>query len=232
MLAKLWQLFLIMSCSEGVLRQVYASEIKYDRHGDDDTDQLTQQTTAENCSDLWFTPTSGTCHCGSTVYGTVTCNKQTKEVTVLDCYCMTTDSTNQTVVGACIYNCFNLSHNGQYQDNIYHQAPSDCTYLHRSGTLCGECEIDHFPLAYSYNVECIKCTHPDSWWIYIAVAFLPLTIFMVIILVFRIRVVSPKLHAFVFFAQVIALSTNVQIFFLSTKSINPIVSAIVKVYMS
>ena len=238
-----FQLFLAVVCSGALFNEIHASENKQDRSPiptlglrDEEysTKQLTQQLTTENtCSDLWFTPrNSSICHCGSTVHGAVTCNEQTKEVMVLDCYCMTTDSTNQTVVGSCIYNCFNLSHNGQYQDNIYHQAPSDCTYLHRSGTLCGECEIDHFPLAYSYNVECIKCTHPDSWWIYFAVAFLPLTIFMVIILVFRISVVSPKLHAFVFFAQIIAVPMNVRIFFLSTKSINPIVSAIVKVYLS
>ena len=234
-------ILLIVVYSEVVLTSLHAlpSESKHDHYlmpkglgnGEYNTEEPTQGLTANGfCSDLWFTPRNGTCHCGSNVHGAVTCNEQTKEVMVLDCYCMTTDSTNQTVVGTCIYNCFNLSHNGQYQDNIYHQAPSDCTYLHRSGTLCGECETDHFLPVYSYDIECIKCTHPDSWWKYFAVAFLPLTIFIVIIFVFRISVVSPKLHAFVSFAQILAVPIDVRTFFLGTKVLPPVLTVIVRAY--
>ena len=163
-------LFLILVCSEAILSSLHAfsNESKQDHYvmpkgledGEYNTEEPSQGLIENDfCSDLWFTPRNGTCHCGSTVHGAVTCNEQTKEVMVLDCYCMTTDSTNQTVVGACFYNCMNSSHTLQY---IYNQAPSDCAHLHRRGTLCGECETDHFPLAYSYNMECIKCTNPDS----------------------------------------------------------------------
>ena len=139
------RLFLIVICLEALLSQIYVSGSKHDyytlqnRHGDGEKnipEQVTHQLT-RHCSDLWFTPRNGTCHCGSTLDGIVTCNEQTKEVMVLDCYCMTTDSTNQTVVGACLYNSLNLTHNTvEYQDHIYHQTPSDCrTHLHRNGTF-------------------------------------------------------------------------------------------------
>ena len=240
MLASAFYLFLLVFYSGTIFGPVSTSESKHDhspmpilelRDGEYNVEQLTQQLATDNtCPDLWFTPRNGTCHCGSNVYGAVTCNEQTKEVMILDCYCMTTDSTNQTVVGKCFYNCVNLSHNTQYQDNIYHQAPSDCTYLHRRGTLCGECETNYYLPAYSYDIQCMKCTHPDSWWKYFAFAFLPLTIFIVIILVFRISVVSPKLHAFVSCAQILASPTNVRTFLLSTEFINPVLTATVRIY--
>ena len=251
-------LFLIVICSEALLSQVFASGSKHDPyplqngHGDDITypiypvsnrrgdgeknipEQVTHQLTVnDSCSDLWFTPRNDTCHCGSTLDGVVTCNEQTKEVMVLDCYCMTTDSTNQTVVGTCLYNCVNLSHTGGYWDPIYHQAPSDChTHLHRNGTLCGECENDYFPRAYSYDMDCIKCTSPYSWWTYIAVAYLPLTIFVAVILVFRISVVSPKLHAFVSFAQIVTVPVNAQIVIPSIRFTNHLLAAVTITYGS
>ena len=156
MLACVSRPFLIVICLAALLSRTYHSESKHDhyllsnRHGDQERSIAEHQLIVDDsCSDLWFIPRNNTCHCGSTLDGVVTCNEQTKDVMVLDCYCMTTDSTNQTVVGACLYNCNNLSHTVEYQDNVYHQAPSDCTHLHRRGTLCGECENDYFPRAYS-----------------------------------------------------------------------------------
>ena len=231
-------LFLIVICSEALLSQVFAGGSKHDPyplpngHGKGEKNVAEQVLRVnESCPDLWFTPRNGACHCGSTVHGVVTCNEQTKEVMVLDCYCMTNDSTNQTVVGACLYNCLNLSNTVQYQQIIYHQAPSNCTYLHRNRTLCGECENDYFPSAYSYDMDCIKCTS-YNWWTYIAVAYLPLTIFIAIILVFRISVVSPKLHAFVTFAQIVALPANVHFIIRGAKFTNHFLAVVAITYIS
>ena len=244
MLSSVAQLFLIVISSEALLSQTYASESKHNQyllqnrheHGEKNiAEQVTHQLTVnESCSDLWFTRRNDTCHCGSTVHGVVTCNEQTKEVMVLDCYCMTNHSANQTVVGACLYNCVNVSHTAEYQDNVYHQAPSNCTHLHRKGTLCGECEKDYFLCAYSYDMDCIKCTSssPYSWGTYIAVAYLPLTIFIAIILVFRISVVSPKLHAFVSFAQIFAVPVNSRVIILGAKFTNHSLAGVAITYIS
>ena len=240
MLSSVAQLFLIVISSEALLSQTYASESKHllqnrHEHGEKNiAEQVTHQLTVnESCSDLWFTRRNDTCHCGSTVHGVVTCNEQTKEVMVLDCYCMTNHSANQTVVGACLYNCVNLSHAVEYQDHVYHQAPSDChTHLHRNGTLCGECEIGYFPRAYSYEIDCSNCTSPDNWWAYIAVAYLPLTIFIAIILVFRISVVSPKLHAFVSLAQIISVPVYAQKIILGAKFTNHLLDVVAIAYIS
>ena len=188
---------------------------------------------AVTCSNMWFIPRTGTCHCGSIVRDVVTCDEYTKEIMVLACYCMTADSvTNQTVVGACLYNCVNSSTMKQYKDNTYRKAPSNCIGLKRKGTLCGECDTDNntFPPTYSYNMNCVQCIYPDSLWLYIAVAFLPLTLFIAIILACRISVISPQLRAFVFFAQMISTPTNVRPLMLSALHASPAVSSVIRIY--
>ena len=142
--------------------------------------------------------------------------RQRRLYSILDCYCMTNDSTsNQTVVGPCFFNCTNMT--GSYQDSVYHRVPAHprqldqtCSYLHRGGTLCGKCVGGYVPPAYSYDLECIKCTHGShNWWKYVMVAFGPLTVFIIIILVFRISILSPKLNAYVFIVQNAVTPVNV-----------------------
>ena len=185
-------------------------------------------------TDLWFVSRHGKCTCGNTIHEIVECDNQTKSVKILDCYCMTPDSTHQMVVGDCFYNCLNLTRHFSYKDYIYHQAPSTCDYLHRTGTLCGQCDYSNssFPRAYSYDMECIQCTKQQSWWLYIAVAFLPLTVFIVIILVFRISVVSPELRAFVCFAQVVAAPIQIRILLLSNRYTSPLIAVLTNVVLT
>ena len=188
------------------------------------------------CTDLWFTKgTNDSCVCGDEVHGAVYCNSFTKHVAVLDCYCMTNESTtHQMVVGKCIYNCVNMSKGTEYLDLFYHPAPSECKYLHRKGTLCGSCDNEnhyYYP-AYSYEVECVKCIEPHSWWLYFAEAFLPLTMFIILIIVFRISAVSPGLHALVCLSQTMAAPIQVRILLLSTKYTSPVLSALTKIIVS
>ena len=180
------------------------------------------------CSDLWFIPgPNGTCHCGITDHDVVMCDNDTKEITVLDCYCMTKDSkTDHMVVGECFYTC---SHSSQYDCGI---APTNCTSLNRRGTLCGDCDNDTLPPAYSYDMECIKCSHNYGLLKYIAVAFLPLTIFIAIVLIFRISIVSPKLRGFVLYCQIYAAPINVRPILLSSKHRSALFNAIARVYIT
>ena len=156
---------------------------------------------------IWFVWDSKTtsCECGDDVSGVVHCETATEELSVLDCHCLTLDYTAQgqplPVAGNCIFNCDNDTH----VDLMYHNAPTDCASLNRQGTLCGQCMDGYAVPAYSYDLKCIKCNRElQNWGHYILFAFVPLTIFIVIILVCRINVLSPKLNMFVVFAQVIS----------------------------
>ena len=225
-------LSLIVTSSEGF--SVRDSESISHQRGLRGYEHITKQFTAEGtCRDLWFTPRNGTCHCGDSIHDVVSCDEHTKEIKILDCFCMTNDlATNQTVVGTCFFNCVNSTQNDQYKDKLYHQAPSTCAYIKRKGTLCGECDYSNgsFPYAYSYDMDCIQCTTPHSLWLYIAVAFLPLTAFIALILIFRISAASPELRAFVCFAQILASPIQIRIMLFISKHISPLLGAIIKTY--
>ena len=156
---------------------------------------------------IWFVWDSKTrsCECGDDVGGVVHCETATEELSVLDCHCLTLDYTAQgqplPVAGSCIFNCANVT----VIDIMYHSAPTDCASLNRQGTLCGQCMDGYAVPVYSYDLKCIKCNSElQNWGQYILFAFLPLTIFIVIILVCRINVLSPKLYIFVLAAHSIS----------------------------
>ena len=84
--------------------------------------------------------------------------------------------------------------------------------FHRGGQLCGSCEEGYSPLVYSYDLQCFNCTDSHYNWIeYVTAAFVPLTVFYVIILMCRVSATSPQLYAFVTFSQITAISANVRI---------------------
>ena len=76
---------------------------------------------------------------------------------------------------------------------LQHDNNSVCGYLHRTGTLCGQCVHNYYRAAYSYTFYCIYCEE-SKWLLYIVVAYAPLTVFIILILIFRVSVVSPKLY--------------------------------------
>ena len=79
-----------------------------------------------------------------------------------------------------------------------------CGDFNRSGQLCGECKDGYYQPAYSYEMACVQCSyHPYNWVLYGLAAFGPLTVFYIIILVFRINVASPPMTVFVQFCQII-----------------------------
>ena len=167
----------------------------------------------------WFFPdpsSNGTCRCGDDIHDTIRCNDSAKEAAILDCYCMTYNNFTGPVVGACFYNCVHSALN----DSLYDLLPSDitklnsymCGHLNREGQLCGKCKENYSLPVYSYDMKCVHCsTSPFNWILYILAAFLPLTVFFVLVVSCRLSATSPKLLAFVFFSQSIAMGANVRI---------------------
>ena len=166
------------------------------------------------CSETnaWFVWNNRTksCDCGDELNGMVQCNAATKELSVLDCHCLTVHHTTQgtqlALAGSCIFNCVNLTL------FVYNSAPTDCASLNRQGTLCGQCLDGYTVPAYSYELKCIRCdSELENWGLYILFAFVPLTVFIVIILVFRINVLSPNFNMFVFAAQSVSIPIFVRV---------------------
>ena len=127
---------------------------------------------------------------------------------------MTTDLSNfSTSIGICFYNCgsFNKSDHSSIQYTTLPNSTQDldefmCGHFNRTGTLCGRCKDNHYPLAHSFDMNCVECPNGQSnWWKYVLVVYLPLTIFYFIVLFFRINVTSSNLHGFVFYSQGIVM---------------------------
>ena len=165
----------------------------------------------------WFEPANDTCRCGESIHGAVKCNETQRQSGILDCYCMTYNEEIETVVvGACFYNCVNIG----LKDAVYLPMPNALEYLNdamcgrlnRSGQLCGECKTNYSPPVYSYDLHCTMCSEDQYNWIkYVVLAFVPLTVFLVLVLCCRISATSPQLYAFVMFSQFIAIPANVRV---------------------
>ena len=86
-----------------------------------------------------------------------------------------------------------------------------CGYFNRAGQLCGKCKENYSTPVYSYDMKCVQCSTSHFGWVkYTLAAFLPLTVFFVLILSCRLSATSPRLSAFAFVSQAIALGANVR----------------------
>ena len=163
----------------------------------------------------WLYPSGdGECLCGATLRIVVACNNKTQQVGVLHSYCLTSngDGSNTSVVGMCLATVNHgerlLSVVGLYNEvfgNLSEQEEQTCGYLNRQGRLCGKCKPNHSVSAYSYDIKCHPCT--SSVWRsvveYVCIAYLPLTIFFCVVIVFRISVTSPAMNVPVLCCQIL-----------------------------
>ena len=155
----------------------------------------------------YYSAIESTCKCASTENDILQCNSN-GQVYVLESYCATfSESENMTEFGRCYYNSL------LFGNTNYHSLPFDrtewnevtCRNFKRTGTLCGGCEDNHTILAYSFDLSCVKCTTGKLLvWLYIFAAFLPMTLFYILVMLFNCNISSSRYHGFVLFSQVIA----------------------------
>ena len=169
----------------------------------------------------WFLydNTTRQCACGDDLGGVVSCDNKEKQVYLVRCYCMTYDAQIGISVGSCFTNCIAKRSNSSFHLHNYLQVPLDLKDLNkvmcderwnRSGRFCGKCKKGYYPLAYSFEMNCVNCTNTDKyrWLIFVSTAFIPLTVFFILILSFGISANSPQLEAFIIFAQIISTPAN------------------------
>ena len=178
-------------------------------------EEMEQPTLSKNCREdancpPWGECINNKCICREELdsYYGVKCDNETLQLSVNKCYCVTFDNeTNQLVNGKCIENTDN-----PYEE--YLPLPMEINKLNefmceekwnRTGRLCGKCLPGHSPLAYSYDMRCVKCPEGNrNVWKYILAAFGPLTIFYFLVLFLKINATSSHLHGYVIFCQIIA----------------------------
>jgi len=91
-----------------------------------------------------------------------------------------------------------------------------CRQFNCKGSLCGQCIEGYYTSVYSYDLTCTKCHDSASnWYKFLLIAFLPLTVFYAVVIVFRINVHSSYLQGYVLYSQVatvLPLARNVVLF--------------------
>ena len=168
-------------------------------------------TETDDTCPTWFLPVTdgkgnNTCKCGNELDGIVICNNE--EVYLHRCYCMSyNQDMSALVVGNCYYSCDQPT----VRKSPYFSLPSNasklestlCQEYHREGQLCGRCNSNFTPPVYSYNLDCAQCSDYDhNWAKYLAVAFLPLTVFFVIVITFRVSTTSGSMNGFILVSQI------------------------------
>lgn len=126
----------------------------------------------------------------------VECHPDGNYITITPCYCMSNNT-----VGYCYYTCF--SQGFFVARNNSNDLEKQCHKFKRSGRFCANCKNGYGFPAYSFSLKCVKCE--ASWKniaTYIAVAYGPLTLFLILIVVLRVSVNSAPLHGFIFVAQI------------------------------
>ena len=82
-----------------------------------------------------------------------------------------------------------------------------CGMYNRTGTLCGSCVNGTYLHAYSYDMSCTECVGDWSNWIkYIVIAYVPMTLLYMIVLLFKVNIPSSHLQGYILFSQIISLS--------------------------
>ena len=147
------------------------------------------------------------CNCSTIPYGAVYCDPTIPRTSLLDCFCMTYDNVqNRTQLGTCIFGNSDISS----PDYVYNNLPNNtadldqfmCGRDNRTSTLCGKCKDGYSPLVYSYKLSCMNCTGMNHNWIkYAAVAYVPLTAFFFLVVLFKFSGTSPLLRAFITVSQ-------------------------------
>ena len=136
-------------------------------------------------------------------------------LSLLSGYCVTFDEINRAlVVGYCIFSSV-FPYTSLYTTFPMREEENTlCKSYNRTGALCGRCQPDHYPLAYSFDVTCIPCPHARwNWFRYIMAAYLPLTVFFLCILFLKVNTTSSHLFAVVYLCQLLSMPIMGQIIF-------------------
>ena len=209
----------------GCFAGLIISLILYATEGKKFKNEFSIQVSNQNCTPV--VEANATCRCGkfTTFYHhPMWCLNGS--VSLPFCYCMSYNKKfNTTVVGYCTTRCYGMVVDPHTLEkdvfsgiNFYNYQvivksnnwsefnENACSGLHmnRTGQMCGSCVKGYALPVYSYSLACVECSDYKYNWIkYIAVAYLPLTLFFVIVITFRISAASGAMNGFILTSQIV-----------------------------
>ena len=147
---------------------------------------------------------NSSCVCGRGINDVIQCWEDSSTVLLLTCHCMSySEDGDGLVMGACPYLCTNQFYTRiDAKTNFSNICNSDIPQ-NRQGQLCGQCTDNHSPSPYSYQLKCVDCSHYKYNWLkYLMIAYVPLTVFFFVVIIFRFNALSASMNAFIFFCQI------------------------------
>ena len=147
---------------------------------------------------------NSSCECGNSIHDIVLCNEDDDSVSLLTCHCMSySDHSDTMLVGDCPYLCTNDFYTDISENTDISDLCNQDIQLNREGQMCGKCLDNFAPSPYSYSFECSDCSNYEYKWIkYIAIAYIPLTIFFLAVILFRFNAMSPSMNSFILVSQI------------------------------
>ena len=152
------------------------------------------------------------CVCGISINEAVECLPGKYRVNVVPHFCIIlSEDLNTTYISSCPYGT-----GGWLPPNRSELRGSGglCDFYHRGGQLCGACEENYTLPVYSYYLGCVKCEDYEYGWLkFVAAAFVPLTAFYILVIIFRISVTLSSLNGFVLVSQIMVTPPIVREFY-------------------
>ena len=165
---------------------------------------------------------NSSCECGDNLNYKLYCyyysnTSENYELQVSNCFCVTYNTiTRETIAGYCPYNVFlpdlKLPNNNSSGTVLNQQV---CGMWKRRGILCSQCMEGYGIQLYSYKFECVQCKEfcIKDLFKFLAIAFLPLTLMLTIILLFHINILHPPWSVYILVAQVVTAPLIMQGFY-------------------
>lgn len=160
----------------------------------------TGASTLVECPKPWTIPSGENgmlkCECGSHLNEVVECDPDSCKIKIMTCHCISyNDVLNTAVGGYCLAKCSGDLYEIINACNYSELDDVMCRVHHRTGQMCGQCEKGYASPVYSYNLDCVECSHYKYNWLkYIVVAF---PLFYIIMVIFKIGVLSKELQAYI-----------------------------------
>ena len=123
-------------------------------------------------------------------------------------------------------NAYNISSSGYISLPVNLSQLNDymCGPINRKGLVCSECADGYGPSFTSYGYKCANCT--NSWYnvpLFVFVYLVPITVLYIIVLVFRISVMSSgPMPCFIMYAQFVVVGIDIPILLYAEHSVSPL----------
>ena len=170
---------------------------------------------------IWFREAEdGTCECGYNVGSAIQYDNATGQVSLALGYCVTYNNNPQNPQVFVGFTNYDYLGGG---NRVYTTLPDNVTELNdfmcknksRHGFLCGECDPDYGAAINSFHSTCIECKRVYAVGMFILCAIFPMTIFFVIVVMFRLNIPSGPMLGYILFCQsfIVAIKSNSAFFY-------------------